>query len=138
VAIDEHSFQLYFWERAMGLDQYAYAVSGKFVDDNGNPDWSDKTEIGYWRKHPNLQGYMESLWRERGGEGEFNCAVVELNVEDLENLEVAVKGGAMPETQGFFFGGNSDEHYFDHDLEFIDTAKNQIHNGYEIIYTSWW
>lgn len=122
----------------MGLDQYAYAVSGKFVDDNGNPDWSDKTEIGYWRKHPNLQGYMESLWRERGGEGDFNCAVVELNAEDLENLEVAVKGGAMPETQGFFFGGNSDEYYFDHDLEFIDCAKNQIHNGYEIIYTSWW
>lgn len=122
----------------MGLDQYAYAVTGRFVDDDGNTDWEDKTEIGYWRKHPNLQGYMENIWRERGGEGDFNCAVVELSGDDLEDLELAIKGGAMPETEGFFFGGNANEHYFDHDLEFIDTAKNQIHNGYEIIYTSWW
>ena len=122
----------------MGLDQYAYAVTGRYIDEDGNVNWEDKTEIGYWRKHPSLQGYMERLWRDRGNEGDFNCVVVELSDEDLQDLEVAVKDGAMPETQGFFFGTNADEHYFDHDLEFIDTARNQIHNGYEIIYTSWW
>ena len=122
----------------MGLDQYAYAVAGRFVNDDGSVDWEDKTEIGYWRKHPNLQGFMENLWRSRGGTGDFNCATLELSSDDLESLDDAVRGRSMPETQGFFFGSNSDDHYYDHDLEFIDTAKNQIHNGYEVIYTSWW
>ena len=40
----------------MGLDQYAYKV---VAHDEDNRD-----EIAYWRKHPNLQGWMEQLWRE--------------------------------------------------------------------------
>jgi len=52
-------------------------------------DEDNRDEIAYWRKHPNLQGWMEQLWREKGGKGEFNCVDVELTREDLKQLELA-------------------------------------------------
>lgn len=61
----------------MGLDQYAYARKG-----------DNKTQICYWRKHANLQGYMEDLYYAKGGEADtFNCVEVELNEQDLLNLK---------------------------------------------------
>ena len=114
----------------MGLDQYARRVVAH------DPDNSE--EIAYWRKHPNLQGWMEALWREKGGEGEFNCVDVELTLEDLEQLEAAIEGAELPDTDGFFFGNNSDDYYREQDLEFIAEASKAIEQGYKVVYTSWW
>ena len=61
----------------MGLDQYATAIKGE-----------DEISLGEWRKHPNLQGWMENLWRSKGGEGEFNCVQVELNGDDLQRFSL--------------------------------------------------
>lgn len=37
----------------------------------------DAAELHYWRKHPNLHGWMEQLYRDKGGAEEiFNCAAV--------------------------------------------------------------
>lgn len=114
----------------MGLDQYAHRV---VVHDTDN-----REEIAYWRKHPNLQGWMEQLWREKGGEGEFNCVDVELTLDDLEQLEASIEGEELPETAGFFFGNNSDDVYREQDLEFIAEASKAIEQGYKVVYTSWW
>ena len=114
----------------MGLDQYARRVVAH------DPDNSE--EIAYWRKHPNLQGWMEALWREKGGEGEFNCVEVELTLEDLAALEIDLGNQDLPETEGFFFGNNSDDYYREQDLEFIADASKAIQQGYKVIYTSWW
>lgn len=114
----------------MGLDQFA-----KSFDKNGNFE-----EITYWRKHPNLQGWMEQLWLEKENPEvkEFNCVSVELNLDDLNKLEVAVRNYELPETSGFFFGNNADVYYKDEDLEFIQKAKQAIENGLSVRYSSSW
>ena len=139
----------------MGLDQYAFARKGEpiettedytYQDFDGNThteqrtsiEYEESKEIAYWRKHPNLQGWMEQLWRDKGGEGEFNCVDVDLTLEDLDALEQTLDGKALPETQGFFFGDNSDDYYSWQDREFIREARERLANGYKVVYTSWW
>ena len=112
----------------MGLDQYAMA----------RKEGQEDKEIAYWRKHPNLQGWMEQLYREKGGEDVFNCVDVELTFEDLEQLEASIEGAELPDTQGFFFGKNSDVYYREQDLAFIADASEAIEQGYKVVYTSWW
>jgi len=123
----------------MGLDQYANARRGEaIVDDEGYTYYEDSMELAYWRKHPNLQGFMQELYYEKGGEGEFNCVDVELTLEDLDSLEATLDNEALPETVGFFFGGNADDHYAEADREFIVAARAAIKQGYTVVYSSWW
>lgn len=123
----------------MGLDQFAFAI-----DNNGK-----KEELAYWRKHPNLQGWMENLWESKGRPGlpedsepsmmgDFNCIPVELNADDIDDLEDAVRGSGLPNTCGFFFGDNSDDYYKEKDLEFIEKARKALDNGLTVTYDSWW
>jgi hypothetical protein len=145
----------------MGLDQYAYAIMPH--KDNTDFDWvwggetvttngvEPVTTIAQWRKHPNLQGFMEALFNQKadrqgyeghkGGFGEervFNCQPVRLTWEDLDALERAVLGEALPSTQGFFFGEESDDYYREKDLEFIKTAKEAMSQDMTVYYDSWW
>ncbi len=84
----------------MGLDQYAIARKEQSNNYGSRNTWTDledhKTEniecedsieLAYWRKHPNLQGFMEVLWRKKGNSGDFNCIELELTLEDLDKLE---------------------------------------------------
>ena len=112
----------------MGLDQYA-----RVVDNDGT-----ETEIAYWRKHPNLQGWMEDLYIKKGGTKEFNCESVSLEEEDLDALERAVNYDKLPTTEGFFFGGEADQHYKKQDLQFIQDARKALENGLRVEYSSWW
>ena len=124
----------------MGLDQYARAVKSDYYPDLGAFQFEDKdelVELAYWRKHPNLQGWMEELYRSRGGEGDFNCVYLKLTSEDLDALEEAVQENDLPETVGFFFGQSRPEDR-DSDLEFIRKAREAIANGYTVYYNSWW
>ena len=127
----------------MGLDQYANARRGEaIVDEDGYTYYEDSMELAYWRKHPNLQGWMEELWYEKGcpndgGDG-FNCVDLELTLEDLDALEESLDDEALPETAGFFFGGNADDHYAEADREFIVAARAAIKQGYTVVYSSWW
>ena len=104
----------------------------------GHVSYEDSMELAYWRKHPNLQGFMEELYREKGGEGEFNCEDVELTLDDLDALEQTLDSEALPETVGFFFGQNSDDHYAETDREFIREARAAIKQGDTVVYSSWW
>lgn len=122
----------------MGLDQYAVARKGEPVKKDEDLEWPEKKELAEWRKHPNLEGWMENLYRRKGGEEEFNCVDVELTLEDLDELEKAVKGKNMPKTEGFFFGSDSDEHYRKQDLQFIEDAREAIKEGWTVVYSSWW
>ena len=118
----------------MGLDQFAYAV-----DKDNN-----KTELAYWRKHPNLQGWMENLWNSKGcpnaneNDAEFNCVPVSLTKEDLDSLEQALDSNSLPATAGFFFGSNSDDEYRQQDVEFIGLARKALDSGLTVVYDSWW
>ena len=84
---------------------------------------------------------MSNLYRTKtSDDGEFNCKTLQLDEDDLDTLEAVIKGGKLPETVGFFFGGctKDSEEYKKIDLEFIEKARKSIDNGYEIEYTSWW
>ena len=80
-------------------------------DDNGSRagrgglQGEEASELHYWRKHPNLHGWMQKLYYEKGGKDEiFNCVPVALTGQDLDRLEADVKDGELPLTAGFFFG----------------------------------
>ena len=123
----------------MGLDQYATARKGEpSKDEDGYTYYKDSMELSYWRKHPNLQGWMEELYHEKGGDGEFNCVDVELTLDDLDALEQSLDESGLPETVGFFFGTDSGDYYAEQDREFIREARAAIKQGYTVIYNSWW
>jgi hypothetical protein len=101
-------------------------------------------EIAYWRKHPNLHGWMEQLWVSKGrprqsvGWPIFNGIELELTWDDLDNLERAIRNGQLPDTEGFFFGKPSDNHYYEQDLEFVNNAKAEVFLGLKVFYNSSW
>lgn len=101
----------------MGLDMY---LDGrKFLrTDWKNPENNPKEDgfeikerslrIGYWRKHPDLHGYIVQNFA--GGVDE--CQEIDLSADDLKKIINAVKERQLPHTVGFFFGtsdGSEDE-----------------------------
>ena len=126
----------------MGLDMYAYVVNENDVIDSVTLKRSaDSRELWYWRKHHDLHGWMERLYREKGGKEEFNCQYVELTMDDLDRLERDIKQFKLPSTVGFFFGNNPpSEESNEEDLEFIAACRNVLlANKFDrIFYTSWW
>lgn len=122
----------------MGLDQYANLYRAEdAVGVRVDIDAEMVAPLFVWRKHPNLHGWMEALYRAKGGTGEFNCAGVRLDREDLDALEKAVNAGTLPKTTGFFFGVSQPEHA-DEDREFLKLARAAIAQGYVVFYDSWW
>jgi hypothetical protein len=126
----------------MGLDQIAYAKKG-----------DKEADLMTWRKHSNLQGFMEQVWEDNdrpvpddygdlaglgvGVADEFNCIALSLTLGNIEDLEECVNGNTLPETSGFFFG-QSEEWHKDKDKEFIVLAKKYLLDGYDVYYDSWW
>ena len=95
-------------------------------------------EIAYWRKHPNLHGWMQQLWESKGNTGSFNGDELELTWEDLDALEQAVVQAQLPTTGGFFFGDPSDSYYHEQDLKFIKNARAELFSGLKVFYNSSW
>ena len=136
----------------MGLDMYAYVATKagqqkEYYDgaewdtearDTVNPNVSKPRELAYWRKHPNLHGWMHRLWESQGNTGSFNGDELELTWQDLDALEHAVLNRELPGTQGFFFGSDADDLYREQDLEFIRQARAEIFTGLRVFYNSSW
>lgn len=70
----------------MGLDMYLYTEDGE--------------EVGYWRKHPDLHGFIVKTFA--GGVDE--CQKIPLSSNDLTKILSAVLENKLPHTTGFFFG----------------------------------
>ena len=123
----------------MGLDMYAFSTKAKLKKEVDFDTINVETEeVHYWRKHPNLHGWMQSLYESKGGKSDsFNGDCVVLTNADLDDLEEDIKDGNLPDTAGFFFG-NSDGFEVDDDLEFVKKAKAAIKEGKTVYYTSWW
>lgn len=142
----------------MGLDMYAYVASkkgqqseyyetaefDKTVNEFVSTTVTKPHELAYWRKHPNLHGWMEQLWISKGRPRqsvawpEFNGIELELTWDDLDKLERDIRQGRLPNTEGFFFGNPSDNYYYEQDLEFVKNAKAEVFLGLKVFYNSSW
>ena len=114
-------------------DSYDLAESSPLLPKPPKP-----REIAYWRKHPNLHGWMHRLWESKGNSGDFNGNELELTWEDIEQLELDVRSKNLPGTTGFFFGNDADDHYRENDLKFIREAKAELFCGLKVFYNSSW
>jgi len=124
----------------MGLDMYAWRVKSDNIVNDLEFKEEKPVELFYWRKHHDLHGWMENLYRDKGGaKADFNCVPVRLKLEDLDNLEASIRAKLLPKTTGFFFGDNPpDEESNLRDLDFIDEARGAIEAGDAVYYDSWW
>jgi hypothetical protein len=57
-------------------------------------------DLGYWRKHPNLHGFIVETF----ADGVDECQEIDLSADDLRQILVAIEAAELPETTGFFFG----------------------------------
>lgn len=111
----------------MGLDMYMtarcfipYNADEKFVKQMkhmGMKLTSLEYELGYWRKHHNLHGYIVQEF----ADGVDDCQEIDLGVGCLNKIKEAIQEGDLPDTEGFFFGSSSNESKED-DIEIIDKA----------------
>jgi hypothetical protein len=133
----------------MGLDMYAFTVPADAVGDNvvdlkqyddDDNRIVEKEELFYWRKFNALHGWMENLYRLKGGTAEsFNCNTVRLTSEDLDRLEMDTGNNKLVPINGFFFG---EQTIYPEDLEsvaiFVAKAREALADGKAVFYDSWW
>ncbi len=123
----------------MGLDMYAFVTDERVAAvDFCEPDRFE--ELHYWRKHPNLHGWMEALYKAKGGKNpQFSLSAVKLESANLDRLEAGIRDGRLPETHGPFFGessGSKEERQGD--LEFVSKARQALTDGKTVFYVAWW
>lgn len=81
----------------MGLDMYIFQTKEGY----SNMD----SELAYWRKHPNLHGYIVNTFKN----GVDDCEPIELSQVDVIKIYDAVSKDELPFTEGFFFGTSRPE-----------------------------
>jgi hypothetical protein len=132
----------------MGLDMYAFTVAADAAGDNvvdletnyGTDNELAKTKLYYWRKFNALHGWMESLYRLKGGTAvSFNCNTVRLDAKDLDRLEMDTGNNKLVPVNGFFFG---EQTIYPEDIEsvadFVAKAREALDYGKAVYYDSWW
>jgi hypothetical protein len=133
----------------MGLDMYAYKVEKGLIPEGVEVDFylpeneEYVEEDWYWRKNNYLHGWMDELYRAKGGKDpDFNGNTVKLTEEDLKNLRTAIKNKTLTRTFGFFFGSDynyyGEEYGSDRDLKFVEEALEAINDGMDVYYDSSW
>jgi hypothetical protein len=126
----------------MGLDMYltarvSYYGYDKEFNKKGLPNFQlpaplkklkDKMsdisfQLAYWRKHPNLHGYIVNNF----GGGVDECQPIYLSLENIDELIGAVKVSQLPETEGFFFGvSDESEEAKKGDIKTFTEIKKQV------------
>lgn len=91
----------------MGLDMYLTGDRYIHYMDKRTPTIRERGEkkgelfeLGYWRKHPNLHGYIVQTF----ADGKDECQKIDLSADDMRKIIAAVEAEELPETTGFFFG----------------------------------
>lgn len=93
----------------MGLDMYLTGekyMARDFVnpDNNEKEDGfridSKRLELGYWRKHPNLHGFIVQTF----ADGVDQCQEIFLGPDKIDKIIAACRKMELPHTTGFFFG----------------------------------
>lgn len=101
------------------------------------------TEVCYWRKHSDLNGLMQDLYYDRGGEDEFNCKNLLLSKEDVVDLIERHKEhldgeDEIPHTPGFFWGQTDREDWENSLQDFEKVLKETDWDNESVYYSCWW
>lgn len=112
----------------MGLDMYFYC------SDAGN---SLREEIAYFRKHSDLHGWLEDLWKEKGNEGPCNCEELPLTEEDLRRMRDFAELPVHPKRTGFFWGESRDEQW-EATRKLVKELLSAVKDGKQVIYRAWY
>ena len=112
----------------MGLDMYLEGRKSRYdkqETEDGFPLQTKVLRLGYWRKHPNLHGYIVQTF----ADGVDECQEIELSADDIRKIMQAIKNKELPHTEGFFFG-NSDDSWGQrqHDLATFEKALAWMEN----------
>ena len=106
----------------MGLDMFLNGEKYLFGDCEASSkedgfEVKEKTlRLGYWRKHPNLHGFIVNEF----ANGVDECQRIDLSDDDIEKIIKAVKEKALPHTTGFFFGSSE---WWDNEEKLAETIK---------------
>jgi len=97
----------------MGLDMFLTGrkyVGGSlqneeypFQEMDGKPVESIILDLGVWRKHSKLHGYIVKNFAHNG---EDDCQKIELTEDDLKRIVNAIRNKDLPKTEGCFFGND--------------------------------
>jgi hypothetical protein len=105
----------------MGLDMYLTGekfLMTRNLEEDGFRLRSKTLELGYWRKHPNLHGYIVQTFA--GGEDE--CQAIDLS-DHIRTIIAAIQARGLPDTTGFFFGvSDSSQKQLDQDTAIFERA----------------
>ena len=118
----------------MGLDMQLFGLE---PNESGisRDSFNYRNELAYWRKHPNLHGYIVNAF----ACGEDECQKINLSLEDLSKILNAVETDNLPETTGFFFGKSRVE---DKELSILQLNKviNWVNElpGRKVYYQASW
>jgi hypothetical protein len=111
----------------MGLDMYLEGRTFNWKREketrDGFPVKGVMLELGYWRKHPNLHGYIVQQFA--GGKDE--CQEIELSEDQIRQTISAVKNKRLPHTEGFFFG-QSDGSEDEETIKILERALHWLEN----------
>ena len=109
------------------------------------PVSTSKIDVGYWRKHADLHGYIVNTF----ADGKDECQKIELCALDCTQIAEALANNKLPHTEGFFFGNQEirDEYTSEgeeHALVFRamakwleTTDKDREHFRYAVYQASW-
>ena len=79
---------------------YRWQHRGEQLERDGYRVKGETLALGYWRKHPNLHGYIVNTF----AEGIDDCKEIWLNEEMIQKIIDAIRHKELPQTEGFFFG----------------------------------
>ena len=69
-----------------------------------------KVDLGYWRKHADLHGYIVDKF----AEGKDDCQQINLTQKNLEDIIDAIRNDNLKlDHSGFFFGNSTEFGYYD-------------------------
>jgi hypothetical protein len=113
----------------MGLDMYLVGRRRFWpgIDEEEGYLLKEKVyDLGYWRKHPDLHGYIVNS---HAG-GDDNCQPIQLTQDDIQGIMAAIKEQRLPKTTGFFFGdSNTDAAQRDSDVAVFLKALLWLQNS---------
>lgn len=93
---------------------------------------------GQWRNLAPLHAWMECLYTGRGGTAEFNSVTIVVTRSDIDSLERDLDLPILPGRGKYYEERALTDDEREAIVEFISKAREQMDDGYVVLYDSWW